>query len=100
METRLFSKSWFSPIIFYSILAWTIICFIGTWLIIFEYGILLDGFIATVVTLFFATIIWVIPFVGLVLSYLYVTPTEELSSYVMFKDLIRKGIRGSQRPMS
>lgn len=32
-----------------------------------------------VVTLFFATMIWAVPFAGLVLFYLYVTPAEKLS---------------------
>jgi hypothetical protein len=79
METRPISKSFFSPILFYSILAWTIICFVGTWFIIFGYGILQNGFIPMVVTLFFATMIWAVPFAGLVLFYLYVTPAEKSS---------------------
>ena len=75
METKVLGRSRFSPIILYSILAWTI-CFIGTWFIILKYGILLKGLIAIVVTFLFAAIIWIIPFAGLVLFYLYVTPVE------------------------
>lgn len=95
METRVFGKSWFSSIINHSILAWTIICFIGTWVIILKYGILLKGLIAIVVTFFFAAAIWAIPFAGLILLSLYATPPEEPLPFVMFKDMIRKGIRQS-----
>lgn len=94
MGARPFSKSWFSPIVNYSMLAWTIICFVGTWFILIKYGILLEGLIAIAVTFFFAATIWAIPFVGLVLLSLYVTPAEE-SSYIKFKDLIRRGLRKS-----
>jgi len=85
----MFSKSWLSSIILCSILAWTIICFIGTWVIIIKYGILLEGLIATVVIISF----WVIPLMGLIILSLWVTPPEEHPSYVMFKELIRKGVR-------
>ncbi len=57
METRVFSKSWFSSIILYSMLFWTIICFIGTWIVIIKYEILFKGFIALVLTFFFAAAI-------------------------------------------
>ncbi|MEW6374949.1 MAG: hypothetical protein AB1502_04065 [Thermodesulfobacteriota bacterium] len=90
METKMFSKSWVSSIINYSILIWTIICFIGTWVIIIKYGILLEGLIALVVTFFFAAIIWAIPFAGFILLTLFVTPPEEPSHYMMFRDLIKK----------
>ena len=76
MEAKSFSKSWFSSVIHYSILAWTIICFIGTWVVILSYGILLKGLIAIVVTFFFAAAIWVIPFAGLTLLSFYVIPPE------------------------
>jgi len=79
MEMRPMSKSFFPPILFYSILAWTIICFIGTWFVILGYGILQDGLIPTAVTLFFAAIIWAVPFSAMVLFYLYVTPVEKTS---------------------
>jgi hypothetical protein len=92
METRELSKSWFSPIISYSMLAWTIICFIGTWFIILKYGILLKGLIAITTTFFFAAIIWGVPLTGLVLLSLYVTPSEESPPSIMFKELIRKGL--------
>lgn len=92
METRVFSKSWFSLIISYSILVWTIICIIGTWFIILKYGVLLKGLIAVVTTFFFAAAIWVIPLTGLILLSLYVTPPEESPPSVMFKELIRKGM--------
>jgi len=92
METRVFSKGWFSLIISYSILVWTIICIIGTWFIILKYGILLKGLIAVVTTFFFTAIIWVIPLTGLILLSLYVTPPEESRPSVRFKELLRKGM--------
>lgn len=95
METRPFSKSWFSTIVYYSTLAWTIFCIIGTWFIILKYGILLKGLIATVVTFFFAAAIWMIPFLGLILLSLYVAPPEESPSFVTFKELIKRGMRRS-----
>jgi len=93
METRIFKKSWLSPVIFYTILAWTMVCFIGTWFVILQYGIFLEGFIATVMTLFFATMIWAIPFTGLLISDLCFTSGEKPSDSMMFKDLIRKRMR-------
>ena len=95
METRVFSKSWFSSIIDYSILAWSIVCFIGTWFIILKYGILLKGLIAMGVTFFFAAAIWAIPFAGLILLSLCITPPDEPLPSVMFKDMIKKGMRQS-----
>ena len=95
METRVFSKRWFSPIISYSILSWTIICFIGTWFVILRYGILLKGLIALVTTFFFAATVWIIPLAALVLLSLYVSPSGESPPPVMFKELIRKGIKKS-----
>jgi hypothetical protein len=95
METRVFSKRWFSPIISYSILSWTIICFIGTWFVILKYGILLEGLIAVMTTFFFAATLWVIPLTALILLSLYVTPSRESPPSVMFKELIRKGMRRS-----
>lgn len=92
METRPFSKSWFSPIVNYSILAWTIICFVGTWFVLIKYGILLEGFVAILVTFFIAASIWAIPFAGLVLLSLYLTPSDE-SPYILFKDLIKRGLK-------
>jgi len=87
-----FSKSWFSPIISYSILFWTIICFVGTWLVILKYGILLKGLIGIVTTFFFAAAIWAIPFTALILVSLYVNPSDESPPSVTFKELIRKGM--------
>jgi hypothetical protein len=95
METRELSKGWFSPIISYSILSWTIICFIGTWFVILKYGILLKGLIAIMTTFFFAAFIWVIPLTGLILLSLYVTHSGESPPSVTFKELIRKGTRRS-----
>ncbi len=95
MGTTVFRKSRFSSIIDYSILAWSIICFIGTWLIILKYGVLLKGLIALGVTFFFAAAIWAVPFAGLILLSLCVGPPEETLPFVMFKDLIRKGMRQS-----
>lgn len=95
MEKRVFSRSWFSSVVHYSILTWTIISFIGTWFIIIKYGILLQGLIALAVTFFFAATIWAIPFAGLILLSLFVTPTEEPVYFVMFKELIKRGVRRS-----
>ena len=95
METRVLGKSWFSSIIDYSILFWTIIGFIGTWIVIIKYEILFKGFIALVMTFFFAAAIWAIPFAGLILLSLYVTSPEEPLPCVMFKDMIKKGLRQS-----
>jgi hypothetical protein len=95
METRAFSKDWFSSIISYSILSWTIICFVGTWFVILKHGILLEGLIAVMTTFFFAATLWVIPLTGLILLSLYVTPSKGSPPSVMFKELIRKGTRSS-----
>jgi len=95
MGTRPFSKSWFSPIVHYSTLAWTIFCFMGTWFIILKYGILLEGLAATVLTFFFAAAIWVIPLMGLILLSLYVDSSEESPHQVTFKELIKRGMRRS-----
>lgn len=95
METGAFSRSWFSTLIYYSMLVWTILCFIGTWVIIFKYGILLKGLAALAMTFFFAAAFWVIPLAGLILLSLYITPREESPPAVMFKELIRKGVEGS-----
>ncbi len=92
METRVFSKSWFSSIILYSMLFWTIICFIGTWIVIIKYDILWKGFIAMVVTFLFAAVIWILLLAGLILLSLFVTPTEEPVYFVMFKELIKRGM--------
>ncbi|PIV24044.1 MAG: hypothetical protein COZ69_02610 [Deltaproteobacteria bacterium CG_4_8_14_3_um_filter_45_9] len=95
MEARLFSKSWFSSIISCSMLVWTIICFIGTWFVIIKYEILFKGFIALVVTFLFAAVIWTLLLGGLILLSLFVTPTEGQLSFIMFKDLIKKGMERS-----
>lgn len=93
METTVLSRSRFSPIAYYSIPAWTLLCFLGTWYIILEYGILRNGFVGVVVTFLFATVIWAIPFSALVLFYLYLTPSENPPApRILFKDLIRKGM--------
>jgi len=92
METRVFSKSWFSSVISYSILFWTILCFVGTWFVILKYGILFEGLIAVVVTFFFAATLWVIPLTGLTLLSLLITPSDESHPFVTFKELIQKGI--------
>ena len=95
MEIGVFKKSWFSSLIYYSMLFWTIICVIGTWFVILRYGILLKGLIAVVTTFFFAATIWVIPLTGLLLISLWVTPAEAAPSRYMFKELIKRGIRKS-----
>jgi len=95
METRVFSRSWVSSIIGYSILVWSTVCFVGTWFIIIKYEILFKGLIALVVTFFFAAAIWAVPFAGLILLSLCVSPPEETLPSVMFKDMIKKGLRQS-----
>lgn len=72
------------------------ICFIVTWVVILQYGILLKGLIALMVTFFFAAAIWAIPFAGLTLLSLFVVPPEKLTYSVMFKDLIKKGMSAAQ----
>jgi len=93
MEAKTFSKSWFSSIVYYSILAWTAICFAGTWFVIIKYGILRGGLAAIVMTFFFGTIVWAIPSVGLILLSLYVTPSEENPPSVRFVELIKRGMK-------
>lgn len=95
METSVLRKSWLSPIISYSILSWTFLCFLGTWFVILRYGILLEGLIAIVITFFFAATVWVIPLTGLILLSLFVIPSEETRPFVMFKELIQKGMERS-----
>lgn len=95
MKTSGLRKSWFSPIISYSMLSWTILCFVGTWFTILRYGILLEGLIAVVVTFFFAATVWVIPLTGLILLSLFVAPSEESRPFIMFKELIQKGMERS-----
>ncbi len=95
MEKGLFSRNWFSSVIYCSIFVWTAICFIGTWVIIIKYDIFFKGFIAMFMTFLFAVGIWAIPFGGLILLSLYVAPSEEQPPYVMFKELIKKGMRRS-----
>ncbi len=97
METRLFSRGWFTNIISYSSIVWTIFCFIGAWFVIFKYDVLRGGSIETVMIFLFAAAIWAILFAGLIFLSLCLTPSEEPSYYVMFKDLIKKGIRRVQK---
>lgn len=98
MGSKSFNKNWLSSMIDYSMIAWTLICFIGTWVIILKHGILLEGFVAMAVTFFFAAAIWVIPLAGLILLSLYLAPSEESPPRVMFIDLIRKGMKSLGRP--
>ena len=95
MEKKSFNRNWFSSVILYSMIVWTIICFIGTWVIILKYGILLQGLIAIVTTFFFAATIWVVPLMGLILLSFYVDPPEEPPPYVTYKELIKRGMRKS-----
>ena len=95
MGTRLLSKGWFSTVVHYSTLAWTIFCIIGTWFIILKYGIILKGLFAVVLTFLFAAFVWAIPFTVLILLSLFVTPSEEAQPSVPFKDLIKRGVRRS-----
>ncbi len=77
MEATGLGRSRFSPLIVYSIVVWTILCFMGTWFIILGYGILRGGLVATLVTFFFAAVIWAIPVAGLALLYLYAIPAKK-----------------------
>ncbi len=74
METRIFKKSWFWQVISYSALSWTIICFIGTWFVILNYGILLKGLVAVMTTFLFAGVFWIVPVSGLLLVALWLDP--------------------------
>lgn len=98
MAIKTLNKKIISSVIDYSMIAWTLICFIGTWVIILKHGILLEGFVAMAVTFFFAAAIWVIPLAGLILLSLYLAPSEESPPRVMFIDLIRKGMKSLGRP--
>lgn len=77
MEPRPLTRSLLSPILFYTILVWTAFCTIGTWFVILKYGIILNGLIAVITTLFFGIVIWAIPFSGLVLLYLSIIPSAQ-----------------------
>ncbi len=77
MEPRPLTRSLLSPVLFYTILVWTVFCTIGTWFIILHYGIILKGLIAVMTTLFFGIVIWAIPFSGLVLLYLAINPSAQ-----------------------
>ncbi|RPJ04924.1 MAG: hypothetical protein EHM36_09110 [Deltaproteobacteria bacterium] len=80
MERNILSRRGFSSLLFYLNLAWTLFCFLGVGFVILQYGVLKGGLIAVIVTFFFAATIWAIPFSGLVLFHLYLSPTEKLSS--------------------
>ena len=95
MKMRTFSKGWFSTVVHYSMLAWTIFCIIGTWFVIIKYEILWMGLASVLITFFFAATIWVIPLTGLILLSLYLAPREESPSFVTFKELIERGLRRS-----
>lgn len=99
MGTKLSTNGWLSTVIHFLILFWSLTCFIGTWFIVIKYEILFEGFVALATTFLFGAFIWVIPLGGLIIVSLYVSPTEEAPHYVMFKDLIKKGMR-SQKSMS
>ena len=74
------SRTSLSPIVYYAMIAWTIVSFVGTWSVILGYGILQNGLIPTVVTFCFAAVIWAVPFAAMALFYLYITPLEKTSS--------------------
>lgn len=82
-------------IIHYSMIGWTLVCFLGIWFIILKYGIVMGGLIAIVVTLFFAAAIWMIPLIGLIVLSLYVAPSEEPPPSIPFKELIKRGLKKS-----
>ncbi len=93
MGTRLFSKEWFSTLVHYVTLAWTIFCIIGTWFFILTYGILQQGLLAVILFFLFAAGIWAIPLAGLICLSLWASPPDGTISSVPFKDLIKKGMR-------
>ncbi|OGP62393.1 MAG: hypothetical protein A2170_01360 [Deltaproteobacteria bacterium RBG_13_53_10] len=93
MGTRVFANRWFSTIVHYLTLAWTIFCIIGAWFIILRDGIILKGLFAVFLTFFFAAFIWAIPFAALIVLSLFVAPPEKASRSVPFKELIKKGMR-------
>ncbi len=95
MGARLFTKVWFSTLVHYLTLAWTIFCIVGTWFIILRYGIFQQGLFAVILFFFFAASVWAIPFSGLIVVSLFVAPSEEPSTSVPFKELIKKGMRRS-----
>ncbi|MFB3884761.1 MAG: hypothetical protein ACE144_06005 [Thermodesulfobacteriota bacterium] len=95
MEAKGCWKSGFASIIDYSMVVWSIICFIGTWFFILEYGILLKGLFALGMTFFLAFVIWAIVLAVLILLSLLTTPSEEAAPSILFKDLIRRGMRQS-----
>jgi hypothetical protein len=99
MNTKLFSRSRLSNLVHFLMLFWSLTCFIGTWFIIIKYRILFEGFVALATTFLFGAFVWVIPLGGLIIVSLYVSPTEEEPHYVMFEDLIKKGMR-NQKSMS
>ena len=92
MRTKLFSNSQLFTMIHLLMLFWTVTCFIGTWFIIIKYEILFKGFVALATTFLFGAWIWVIPLGGLIIVSMFVSPKEEEHRYVMFKDLIKKGM--------
>ncbi len=95
MTIRFLNKIWFSTVVHYSTLAWTIFCVIGTWFVILKYGIILKGLLAVILTFFFAAFIWAVPFTILIVISFFVTPSEEPPPSVPFKDLIKRGMRRS-----
>ena len=95
MEAKLFGKVWFSTLIHYSTLAWTIFCIIGAWFVILKHGILSHGLFAVILTFFFAVLIWSVPFTALILLSLFVAQSEESPPSVTFRDLIKRGMRRS-----
>lgn len=95
MNTKLFSRSRLATLVHFLMLFWSLTCFIGTWFIIIKYKILFEGFVALATTFLFGAFVWVIPLGGLTILSLYVTPTDPPPSYVMFKELIKKGVRES-----
>ena len=97
MDTKFFSRSGLSTLVHFLMLSWSLTCFIGTWFIIIKYEILFKGFAALTMTFLFGAFVWVIPLGGLTILSLYVTPTENPPSYVMFKELIKKGVRESAK---
>ncbi len=92
-EEKLFSRRWFSSILSYLVLIWSLVCLLAVPFIILQYEIFKGGLIAMIVTLFFAAVIWAVPFSALVILQLYLNPAENGVPRVMFRDLIRKGMR-------
>ncbi len=93
MGKTLVSRNFFSPIVHFSTVVWTLLCIVGTWFVILKYGILLNGLIAVALTFVFAALIWAGPFLVLLILSLYVEPADARGPVTSFQELIRRGLK-------